>query len=283
MPMAVNEYWRNSYPRSYVRKLTNIDGSTPTLFGNIFAIFGARAEDNNTPSNHSGYVVLDYRTTNFDGSINSDGTQSWYHILNPPSSVFSCSNCLAGTFNGPISPPSLNASVIQNEAEAYLQNGYPDNVILPTAIKEEPRTLTNPYPAINYTNPTSECPFASVGYIRTSRSGGTSSTNYSPGDKIVTAVFDGLVQNLGAGLPSVITFVGYALIQVDGYSSKNPNQIGNPNFFEDKKNNPNSLYGHALDFVEPSSVTTPPGTCDNSLFLNLRDMAYRGGTVHLVR
>lgn len=287
-PMAVNEYWYqnvsianrpygalHNYPNSFVR-VTNVDGSASPVFGRTFAIFGTAAENNNSPSNPNGFVALNYRSSIYSGVGNT-----WYQINIPAPSTVACATC-ASAFSGPSSPPTLNSSQVVNQALSYLTSpdGYPDTFILPTAIKEQPLVPITSYPAAPSPLPTSVCPYATVGYISGGGANPTDSTNFTVGDKIVTAVYDGLVENPGAGNPFAVTFVGYSLIQIDGYSTKNPKTLlTDPNFFDGTKH---TLYGHALDFVEPDVVSTPAG-CDDSLFTKLKDMRYRGGTVQLVR
>lgn len=289
VPMAVNEYWAqkespgnrpygasHNYPNSFVRR-TNVGGSTSLLFGKTFAIFGSNADNNNTPSNPNGFVALNYRTTNYDG------TGTWYKINTTYTGPSDCTACSSGAFDMLLSVPSLNSSPVKDEALSYLigKDGYPEIFIMPTAVKETEVLPHSNYPTpFTTVKPTSACPYATVGYLAGGGQNPTSSTDFIVGDKLVTAVYDGNVQNAGAGTPDVVTIVGYALIQIDGYSSKNPKQLLNPNFFDGTKH---TLYGHALDFVEPSSVTTPPGTCNDTLFINLRNMRYSGGTPHLVK
>ena len=231
-PMAVNEYWyqnksgsnrpygnSHAYPNSFVRT-TNVDGSASPIFGKTFAIFGANAENNNSPANPNGFVALNYRSSYFDGSGN------WYSINTGVSSTVSCGTCGSG-FNGPMSPPTLNSSPIKDQALGYLtsKDGYPETFILPTAVREQPRSPLSSYPTSNLPVPpavTSDCPYATVGYISGGGQNPTDSTDFAVGDKVVAAVYDGVVRNSGGGNPDVVTFVGYSLIQIDGYSTKNP-------------------------------------------------------------
>lgn len=286
-PMAVNEYWLqkippgnrpygilHNYPNSFVRGI-NIDGTTSPVFGRAFAVFGTEADNNNNPSNPNGFVALNYRNTNFDGS----GT--WYKVDTLNASNITCSTCGSG-FVGPIATPPMNSNAVKDEALGYLtsKEGYPNTFILPTAIREQLISPLSSYPAQNIPIPTSDCPYATVGYIAGGGQNPTSSTDFKVGDRIVTAVYDGMVNNPGGSNPDVVTFVGYSLIQIDGYSSKNPKNLTDPGFFDGTKH---TLYGHALDFVEPPTVTAPPGTCSDPLFINLLEMQYRGGKPVLVR
>lgn len=283
MPIAANEYWyqnagsnrpygeNHNYPNSFVRT-TNIGplnppSSTPN-FGRVFAILGGNADNNNTPSDPGGFVALNYRNPTYDSS------GQWYKVNTTVTTPVTCGTCSSGF--SPVSPPSLNSSDVVAEAKYYLTHGgYDNNFILPTAVLEELR-VSPAYPENYLSNPTSSCPYATVGYFSGSGSNPCNDTDFKVGDKIVTVVYDGRVENPGGGDPKNVTIVGYSLIQIDGYSSNNPRNLLNPNFFNGNKH---TLYGHALDFVGPSSS----GACDESMFLTLNLMRYRAGTPRLVK
>lgn len=149
IPIAANQYWLqrdvaarpypssyHEYPSSFLRK-TNVDGTASLSFGLTFAILGASANDNVPASgvpgskNMNGFVNLDARTSNHDGS-----GISWYNVLTGSSTSIDCTTCLLG-FNGPV---SNNQGYISSDKFdlnlQYLHEGYPENRILPTAIKE---------------------------------------------------------------------------------------------------------------------------------------------------
>lgn len=285
-PIIVNEYWVGGgpynaetpniqdYPNSFVRK-NNINGSPSPLFKKTFAILGSEADSNTNPPKTDGMVVLDYRNTNFDGS----GT--WYQINTASPSGNSCTNCGANFTLS--SATTFNSDPIKDVMLSYLTSptGYPEQFILPTAIREQLVTPTNRYPRSTYsypTGPTSDCPYSTVGYR--SVSGSANFTDWKPGDKMVAAVYDGSL-GLTSDLNSV-NIVGFSLIEIDGYSRLNSRfLLTNSNFFGNDKQ---TMYGHAVeDILEPSSITSPPGMCSDPLFILMREMRYRGGTVKLVK
>lgn len=283
MPIAANEYWLenasspnrpygtdHNYPNSFVRRTNlgtlNPPSSTPN-FGRVFAILGGNANNNNPPSDPGGFVALNYRNPTYDSS------GQWYKVNTTVTTPATCSTCSSGFIA--ISPPSLNSAAVVDEAKFYLiHGGYEKNFILPTAVLEQLRV--SPYPANYLSNPTSTCPYATVGYFSGSGSGIANDTDFKVGQKLITAVYDGRVENPGGGDPKNVTIVGYSLIQIDGYSNNNPKQLLDSGFFNGTKH---TLYGHTLDFVEPSTS----GACDESMFLKLNLMSYKAGTPKLVK
>jgi len=260
------------------------------VFGKTFALLGADASDNIPASmapgaqNVNGYVNLNYRSSNHDGSGNS-----WYELTTGTFAPFVCSAC-SSLFTG----PSLvkTGAVVNEKFDAYLQyllEGFPENFPFPTAVKE---VYTSTYPTTSYSiSPTSNCPYATVAYFS---EGGIPPINkqyngkdfpevYPTGSKLVVMVYDGTFKpETDPNAANAVTNVGYAPIQIDGYSSSNPKGILNPNGVTTNLGSTgNTAYGHALaNIIEPSSTI---GSCDTSFFDSLYNLAFQFGTVKLVK
>lgn len=298
LPIAVNEYWLqrdaskrpypnsiHEYPSSFVRK-TNVDGTSSQAWGKIFAILGSDANDN-IPANQNpgsqnmnGYIQMNFRSFNHDGS-----GISWYQVNINSASSINCTNCITG-FSGPI---AKNTGFVQqdkfDESLQYLHEGY--NYILPTAVREQFR---GNYPASNYPIPTSSCPFATLPYFSSSGSqpinkkynNKTFDQNFPKGTKIMTLVYDGTFSpDVNPNMPNAVTNLGYILLQIDGYASSNPKNLKLDQTTNDLTNSGNTVYAHALsDIVEPASSF---GTCDETFLGMIRDLQRLGGEVKLVK
>ncbi len=213
-PIAVNEYWTgggHTYPYSYMRA-TNVDLSTPTGAGATFPFLGGAANRNHGGGdNTNGFVCLDYRVNQYDGA---DG--HWYSVTN---GTGSCTDCTNGNVSGPGGAPN-NGSINnqKNTFKDYINNGIPDGLVPPNAVHEayNPNYGTgsdaqqqNAYKAIGTF--TSQCPYATIPHFDTS--GNLSGLNLAVGQKVLVMVYDGYTEKNG-GL-SVVTVVGYGIIQVD--------------------------------------------------------------------
>jgi Flp pilus assembly protein TadG len=212
VPVAVNEYWNNSYPNSYMRA-TNIDpGHTPGRAGTTFAFLGGAANRNCGGGNDTnGWACLTYRCDQYDGKGTSYGQVN-------ASGHGNCSDC-------PIPTGSFSGNSINNEKntyKGYLNNGIPDGVVPPLAVPE-------PYNA-NYNSCNdqkqqkaykdsgsfnSQCPYATVPHFAVS--GNISGVNWTVGRQLLVMVYDGYTEkgNGGSNGPSFVTVVGYGIIQVD--------------------------------------------------------------------
>jgi Flp pilus assembly protein TadG len=297
VPMAVNEYWLESdpgppygndkrYPNSFVRK-TNVNGTTSKVFGLPFGVLGSWANINHGSKDMSGYVNLDFRSSEHTGT-----SGSWY-LLNTASTLpMDCANsCSWFSAPGAYDPTYGDVNSVKwGTSFEYLTditNGYP--YLLPIAVKEQ---YAAGYPGSispNYPSPTSSCPFATVTFFSTSGTVMSKQNSkgqkvpdvYTVGTKFITLVYDG-TYNTDPSKPNSVTIVGYTLLQVDGYANSNPNGLGktqgkNP-FFGDSGS---TMYAHALeDIIEPASIGI--GTCDISLYQKIWELRYRGGNVKLV-
>jgi Flp pilus assembly protein TadG len=314
LPITINEYWRansddptaptlvppgqqpygsnQDYPNSFVRS-TNVDPAhtASKVFGLTFALLGSEASDNVPASwapgasNVNGYVNLDIRTSNHDGS----GT-SWYEVTTGGFTPLSCATCVPSLFVGPTTVKTGTAVNVKFDSSlAYLMDGFPDNYPFPIAVKEQ---YTSHYPTTLYSiSPTSACPFATVAYFT---AGGTQPINktyngkkfndvHPPGSKIIVMVYDGTFRpEADPNSANAITNVGYVPIQIDGYSSGNPKAFLNPSGVTSNiGTDGSSAYGHALtSILEPSTTT---GACDAGFFDKLNSMAFLYGTVKLVK
>jgi len=303
IPVAANEYWLqldaaarpypdsyHEYPSSFLRK-TNVDGIASLPFGLTFAVLGASANDNVPASsvpgskNMNGFVNMDARTSNHDGN-----GISWYEVITGSSSSVNCATCLLG-FNGPVSKNTGSVSSAKFDLNLqYLHEGYPENRILPTAIKEIFRSPTPTYPASNYPIPTSSCPFATVAYfpgsgaqpVNKNYNGKTMDQVYPSGTKLMLLVYDGTFKpDTDPNMPNTVSVVGYSLVQIDGYSSQNPKQLGFTTIGpkSDVGTSGNTAYAHALeDIVEPIAGET----CDQ-FFARVMWLRFKGGKIKLVK
>lgn len=312
LPITVNEYWRansdspsapqlispgqqpygtaQDYPNSFVR-VTNVNGSASAVFGKTFAILGSEASDN-IPApmapgaqNINGYVNLDYRSFNHDGS-----GESWYTITTGTYTPLSCATCAYSLFTGPTTVKT--GTVVNSKYDsslAYLMDGFPDNYPYPLAVREQ---YTSNYPTTSYTIPsTSVCPFATFAYFD---GGGTQPINkvyngkkfnevYPPGSKVILMVYDGTFKpESDPNSANAVTNIGYVPVLIDGYSSSNPKNFLSTNGPTSNIGTDGSTaYGHALaNILEPS---TPGGGCDTGFFDRLHNLAYQFGTVKLVK
>ncbi len=305
LPIAVNEYWLadstlaskrpyddsvHAYPNSFTRQV-NVNGTTSTAFGRVFGIMGSYAEDNMGATtggsrNLNGYVYVDARTSNHNGA---PGT--WYQVNTTATGSFDCSIC-PSWFTGPgdwdPNTGNINSQKF-NDSLMYLANGYPDNLVLPTAVKEVYRST---YTAPNYAeDPTSYCPYATVSYFSSSGSKPLTiqisasqyfKDYYPPGSKVITMVYDGTFYYIDASSPNAVTNVGYVALQIDGYATQNSKSLGNPNFFKTNGNeNGSTVYAHALEsMIEPDSIV---GQCSADFFNRLMLLRYKYGPVKLVK
>jgi hypothetical protein len=172
----------------------------------------------------------------------------------------------------------------------YLHEGYPENRIAPTAIKEIYRQTPPYYPASNYPIPTSSCPFATVAYFSSSGAqpvgkyynGKTMDQVFPAGTKLIVLVYDGTFQpETDPNAPNTVSIVGYSLVRIDGYSSKIPKELGlttsGPKL--DVGTSGNTAYAHALeDIVEPVAGES----CDQ-FFARLMSLRFKGGKIKLVK
>lgn len=322
LPIVVNEYWLDkdtgseparrpyddtvhTYPNSFVR-VTNVDLTPSAAYGRIFAVTGANAETNmpaacgaGTGANINGYVNLDYRNTTY--AINPN---QWFQLNTGAGAISDCSNpggCPSG-FTGPM---SVTQGAIDSQKSGislnYLYGGYPDNYMLPTAIKERDLRTVPPsggsYPcgsANIYPTPTSDCPYATVAYFT---SGGTSVlntsspfnstdfySNFPPGKKVVALVYDGTYQLSASSGANGTTIVGYVLLQIDGYANGNPKGLHLSDTTNDlSASGGNTMYAHAIsNIVEPSTYTGSV-SCDPAYINAIRDLQFFGGISKLVK
>lgn len=104
-------------------------------------------------------------------------------------------------------------------------------------------------------------------------------------------VYDG-THSSQSGDPKVLTLVGYVPIEVDGYHSGNPKNIGLKRFEDDPTyahnksmldpdgSSENTMYGHALDDIIQPDPSDPNGNC--GLLDIVNEVANRFGTIKLV-
>lgn len=327
MPAVVNEYWKakdtessqrpyvppytpeddHVYPNSFVRKKIVTDRTTASLaYGKIFAVLGNQANTAMPSScgpgsggaNINGYVNLDVRNTRY--RVAND---TWYRLRTGAAASSDCSAGCIGTppagFNGPL---ELTQGDVDNDkfgiSLQYVYGGYPDNYMLPTAIREQGITPVD-YPcgteAIYATPSTSNCPYATVAYFSGSGNPPIQNTvspfngkgfaeSFPPGKKVIAMVYDGTYRLASGNGPNGVTIVGYVLLQIDGYSSTNPRNLNltlTPNDLSPTQGS--TLYAHAIsDIVEPS----PPGGiggCDETLIDNIHQLRVEGATPKLVK
>jgi len=304
LPISINEYWLqkdaaarpypndvHEYPNSFVRT-TNVDGSTSKAYGKIFGILGSYANDNMPAAgtgskNMNGFVNMDSRTSNHDGS-----GSSWYDVITGTATTINCTNCPSG-FTGPVAKNSGSISSTKFDTNlTYMFDGYPENQILPTAVKEQARSPLSGYPSVsNYTIPTSSCPFATLSYFPSSGNQPLSKAGpsgkyfkdvYPPGTKLVTMVYDGsFVSDTDPNMPNSVTNVGYVLLQIDGYGDKNPKNLKLDEATNDLSTDGSTVYAHAIsNMVEPSTIF---GSCDANFMNNVQRLLFLGGKVRLVK
>lgn len=328
VPIVVNEYWLekdnesggrpypdpiHTYPNSFVRK-RNVDGNISTAWGKIFAILGDEAEttmpssgcggkggggksggSGGTGASVNGYVDIDYRSPD-----HATTSKDWYQLITGNSAI---SNCNTNCSNGFSSLSNLSQGDVNNEKSGvslqYLYKGYPDNYMIPAAIKERYIPDVTGKPVINsnyycessniYTVPASNCPYATVAIfsstgippINSSFSGTSFETAYFIGRKIVAMVYDGTYDVASGSGANGVTIVGYVLVQIDGYGSTSPKNLDlnlTPNKLTNKGN---ALFAHAIsDIVEPPAYT---GGCYSAFLQSITDLRYMGVTPTLVK
>lgn len=203
--------------------------------GRVFAIVGAAAQPNGGGGNMYGLANLDDR---IDSSY---GTGQWYHV--------------SGTVYTAESMPSTNP--LKDVVAGYLFSGkYPND--LPVAVTEvfQPGyTATTLY--------TSTQPYASVSFFDGQGvtgnmvkdnfyvSGNFSNGKYSPGKKIIAAVYDGIVG--GNGTDTRVTIVGFTKFTIFGYGSQiNLDSNGIPSVSGTEK----TLYGY-VENISDFSTSLP--------------------------
>jgi hypothetical protein len=267
-PIAVNEYWGNSYPYSYMRA-TDIDPAhTAGYAGQTFAFFGANANPNTQPKNTDGYVDLLYRNDRYDG------TGNWFMANNTGSGACSSVASTGAPKQGTVDNDKMGSYF------NYLFTGITDvpNASIVPAMAV-PELYNNDYPKYPpnskqpnyyvYPTPTSASPYATVAYFSTGGNlptvpqgpgGGRFCDQYPPDvSKLLVMVYDGIVQTPKSA-SDVVTVIGYGVVQVDGYSSgsgKNPS-LGSSG---------NTAYGHAIPHgiagqADPYLIQLPAGaTC----------------------
>ncbi|MBI1922550.1 MAG: hypothetical protein HYS23_15885 [Geobacter sp.] len=313
-PIVVNEYWLDkevmnrkdpsdpiwknnpqvpyakevhAYPNSFVRD-TSIGPiyGTEKAFGKIFAILGSQA-NSNVPASEvggdqaiNGFVNLNFRSSSYDAV---EGT--WYQLGFGAKAVEDCYPSV-NVFDGPLAKITQgDVRSTSDLAMQYLVNGY--DYVPPTAVKEK---YTDKYYLTEYTKPnTSDKPYATVAHMETS---GKVSLNqevdgksfqdvYPPGEQIVAMVYDGTFNtDHDPKMPNAVTVVGYVLLQIDGYSSKEPSQMTEA----DKKtiktgfwgNNGNTAYAHAV------APMIEGGRPFSELYPEINGLRWRGGKVRLV-
>lgn len=311
LPIVVNEYWlhRNAdqpsqipypgevhrYPNSFVRT-TPVGPLNPAdaekAYGKIFAIMGAQAHSN-VPKDETkgaqdvdGYVNLDSRTHYHDGS-----GKSWYDLL---TKSIASSGCTPPDYLNVFSNPSIekNTGSIDStkfdESMGYLHKGY--KYVPPTAVRERYRAG---YTTSNYPVPpewTSSAPFATVPYFSGSGGGGQFEKKYDgkkfeevfpPGEQIVAMVYDGtFVPDVDPRMPNAVTNVGYVLLQIDGYSSKDAHHLtkSDKTTIDDKfwESGGNTVYAHAV-----TPIVEPSGTFEE-FYAQINGLRWRGAKVRLV-
>lgn len=312
LPIIVNEYWQEgksgppppygssqAYPNSFVR-VKNVDNSTSTMYGKIFAILGQDADDNVPASgsgggskNVNGFVDLDARSSRHDGI-----GQTWYSANTLATAPFTCGSC-AGFFSAAGLYDPTSGAVNSNKFDTsltYLLEGYPDNLPPPTVVQEQYRsnyTLPN-YPL----DPTSYCPYATIAYFSQSGKAPLNKQDangqyfkdiYPPGTNIVTLVYDGTFNpTTDPSAPNAVTAVGYVALQIDGYSN-NTTGLTTSGFLGSSGN---TVYAHAIsDIVDPYTLglaalspgtISSPGTC-SPIIDAVRALQWRAGKVKLVR
>lgn len=318
LPIVVNEYWLDrevmnrtdpsnpvwinnpqvpyakevhAYPNSFVRE-TPVGGSiygTQKAYGKTFAILGGAANSNVPASiggggsqNVNGYVNLDNRTNRHDGL-----GASWY-ILD--SAAVAAAGCTPPTY-GLGGPTEINTGFVDSTkfdvSLGYLHKGY--KYVPPRAVNEQYRagyTVSN-YQLDPYTSP---APFATLPYFS---GGGKTPLNqqydgkyfyevYGPGDQLVAMVYDGtFVPQSDPKMPNAVTVVGYVLLQIDGYSSKEAVHMTdadkvtiNGEFWQ---KGGSTAYAHAVaPMIEPSG-----GTFED-FYVEINRLRWRGGKVKLV-
>ncbi len=262
LPIAVNEYWNETvrncvplpggaygqaYPQSFMRSIDADGNSANALGGWTFAVLGTAANSNDASFNLNSFVDIMHRNRFHTPIIsstllsNSDepGPTAWW-LVNQGTSTGTCSTCAAnltelpgGVTNGDVNPGKFGQNF------GFLFTGIPGNIIPPNAVREVVRP-TPCYPGDNYNNTDtfnnpSNCPFASIPYFSSSgnivQQSGPTGNNFKQqwpkGSKFMVMVYDGtLTANPNPSQANVVTIIGYGIIEVDGYASKNPAQIG---------------------------------------------------------
>jgi Flp pilus assembly protein TadG len=205
---------------------TDCTGRPTSTSGRVFAIIGGNARGNAPAFNIFGLLDLDDRI-----GISTTGGQ-WYNVVGD--------NFIAQSPNKP-------AITLKSVATAYIDSEIYPNTI-PTSVVELFQPMPN-YP--NLMNPyTSSQPYASTSYFTGQGatgqvvndnfydSGNYSGGKYAPGNKIIVAVYDGVVGDTGTQART--TIVGFTTITIFGYGNRLTSSLG-------VSGPQNTLYGYVAN------------------------------------